>query len=195
MSVEGTQRRIQLITLGDHKVGKTSMLKRYSFNKFNYETYPTIGVDFVSKKVTIDSHPVLIKIWDTAGQDRFHTITYSFYKHCQGVLLVFDVGSKESLNNVHAWIENIEANAEEQAIKYLIGNKIDCEQREVTAEEAKRVAYKYGMKYYEVSAKMGENVDAAITSLAEEVYRKLEGSENGSKVLLANKPDRSTGCC
>lgn len=188
-------KKVQLITLGDHKVGKTSILKRYSFNKFSFETYPTIGVDFVSKKIDIGTQPVIVKIWDTAGQDRFHTITHSFYKQCQGVLLVFDVGSRETFESLNTWIENIQSNVEEDTAKYLLGNKVDTEIRQVTEDEGKKVASKYGMKYFEVSAKSGNNVDVAINSLAEDVYKRLKSDKRKGKTRLSKKEKKGNSRC
>lgn len=172
----GKSRKLQIITLGDHMVGKTSILRRFNDGTFTFSTYTTIGIDFVAKDVKIGQDKIPVKIWDTAGQDRFHTITHSFYKQCQGVLLVFDVGSKKSFESVHKWMNNIQNHSDKGIIKYLIGNKVDTEKREVTAEEAQKVADQYGMSYYETSAKLNKNISEVIMKLVNEVYSKSAGS-------------------
>ena len=151
------QKRIHIITLGDHMVGKTSILKRFNGEEFNYDTYPTIGVDFVFKSIKIGSETISLKLWDTAGQERFNTITNSFYKQCQGALLVFDVGCHKSFEDIRKWISSINANTNYNVIKYLIGNKIDTEKIEVQKEEIQELVEEYEMKYFETSARSEEH--------------------------------------
>jgi small GTP-binding protein len=175
MSVQGPTgkgKKLQIITLGDHMVGKTSILRRFNDGTFSFSTYTTIGIDFVAKDVKIGSDKIPVKIWDTAGQDRFHTITHSFYKQCQGVLLVFDVGSRKSFDSVSKWMNNIQNHSDKGIIKYLIGNKIDTEKREVSGEDAENVAKEYGMNYFETSARLNKNITEVITSLVKEIYTK-----------------------
>jgi len=194
----GKAKKLQIITLGDHMVGKTSLLRRFSDGTFTYSTYTTIGIDFVSKDINIGKDKVPVKIWDTAGQDRFHTITHSFYKQCQGVLLVFDVGSKKSFENIHKWMNNIQNHSDKNIIKYLIGNKIDTDKREVTNEEALAVAKNYDMTYFETSARQNKNVTEAITSLVKDIYVKQGGVvDNGGFGLSVNSKQNNNGlaCC
>ena len=198
MSSLGKKKKLQIITLGDHMVGKTSILKRFNDGTFTFSTYTTIGIDFVSKEVKIGSDKVPVKIWDTAGQDRFHTITHTFYKQCQGVLLVFDVGSKKSFDSVHKWMNNIQNHSDKNIIKYLIGNKMDTEKREVSNEDAMKVAQQYGMSYYETSARLNKNITEAITSLVKDIYVKLGGDPNtGGFGLSASQQQTSNPakCC
>ena len=74
--------KISLIILGDGSVGKTSMIKMYAERKFTASHMATLGLDFVSKNVTLPGfdRDMQVKIWDTAGQERFRTLTLSFYK-------------------------------------------------------------------------------------------------------------------
>eukprot|EP00826_Nyctotherus_ovalis_P055812 TRINITY_DN7454_c0_g1_i4.p1 TRINITY_DN7454_c0_g1~~TRINITY_DN7454_c0_g1_i4.p1 ORF type:complete len:161 (+),score=43.27 TRINITY_DN7454_c0_g1_i4:2-484(+) len=141
--------KLQIITLGDHTVGKTSILKRFNDGTFSFTTYTTIGVDFVSKVMKVGDESVYVKLWDTAGQERFHTITHNFYKQCQGVLLVFDVRVKSSLTGINRWMEHIRNHADPNVVRYLIANKTDVEKREVPKEEGEELAAKYNMKYYD----------------------------------------------
>ena len=188
--------KIQIITLGDHMVGKTSLLRRFNDGTFTLSTYTTIGIDFITKEVKVGSLKVTAKIWDTAGQDRFHTITHSFYKQCQGVLLVFDVSTKKSFDDVHKWMTNIQNHADPNIVKYLIANKIDAEKREVSKEEAQDMATKYQMKYYETSARTGANVTETITDLVKDIYVKKNGKmpEDGFKLDAVSNTGRG-GCC
>ena len=194
----GKRKKLQIITLGDHMVGKTSILKRFSEGSFTFSTCTTIGIDSVSKDIDVGKTKVPIKLWDTAGQDRFHTITHSFYKQCQGVLLVFDVGSRKSFDNLHKWIKNIHNYSSADIIKYLIGNKIDTQDREVSSTEAEKMAGEYNMKYFETSAFSGKNIADAINSLARDIYVALgEPVDRGEVALKVQTVEKSvlSNCC
>lgn len=192
----GKVKKLQIITLGDHMVGKTSLLRRFNDGTFTFSTYTTIGIDFVAKEVKVGQDKVPVKIWDTAGQDRFHTITHSFYKQCQGVLLVFDVGNKKSFDNVHKWMNNIQNHSDTGIIKYLIGNKVDTDKREVTAEEAMKVAEQYGMNYYETSARLNKNVTEAIMNLVKDIYAKgVSGGTGGFGLSTGGQDQVGSKCC
>ena len=193
-------RKIQILTLGDGKVGKTSILKRYNDDTFTSHHLTTIGIDFITKDVTIDNEKVSVKIWDTAGQERFRTITHTFYKQAEGVLLVYDVTDRTSYENLHNWVNSIHEHADEKIIKYLIGNKIDLtEERKVTKEEGQKMANQYNMKYFETSAKSNTNVTESIEGLAKDIFVNIAAKSESTRVSVAqaNKAATNTngGCC
>ena len=193
-------KKIQLLTLGDGKVGKTSILKRYKEDAFTTHHLTTIGIDFITNDVKIGTELVTVKIWDTAGQERFRTITHTFYKQAQGVLLVFDVTDRMSYENLHSWITSIHEHADEKIIKYLVANKIDLtEERKVTKEEGQKMAQKYGMKYFETSAKANINVTECIESLAKDVYENYVFKEQTESIVVGGKGKEAKkaegGCC
>ena len=95
---------IKLLTLGDSLVGKTSIVMRYSDNKFA-DTFATIGIDFKTKFFTIKNQVVKVIIWDTAGQEKFRNIVNQYYKGADGVLLTYDITSRKTFNNVQEWIK------------------------------------------------------------------------------------------
>lgn len=170
-----SQKKIQVIILGDGAVGKTSLLKMYQDKQFTQSHMATIGLDYVSSTYkSPKGEEIAVKIWDTAGQERFRTITYSFYKQANGVIVTFDVTNATSFNNVKNWLESIYQHADPNIVKALVGNKIDLEdQRAVTYEEAKRLADQNKMPYFETSAKLNKNVDELINHMMEQVYSKM----------------------
>jgi small GTP-binding protein len=144
----------------------------------------TIGLDYVSSTYkSPKGEDIAVKIWDTAGQERFRTITYSFYKQANGVIVTFDVTNATSFNNVKNWLESIYQHADPNIVKALVGNKIDLDDRAVSAEEAKRLADQHKMPYFETSAKLNQNVDELINYMMEQVYSKMYSAgasgENG----------------
>ncbi len=157
----------------------------------------TLGIDFITKEVPkSDSETIIAKIWDTAGQEKFRTITKSFYKQANGILLVFDLTDRESFDKLHSWVSNINETAEEDVVKYLVGNKLDlAESRVVNREEALKIAAEYGMRYYETSAKHKINVNEVFGELIDEVCKKTTEKVLHSKVLEDAAASRAAYCC
>ncbi|MHA1650506.1 MAG: GTP-binding protein [Candidatus Helarchaeota archaeon] len=162
--------RFKLVLVGEGAVGKTSIRQKYMGKGFTGEYLKTIGADFASKVVEMKADGEVIKsifqIWDLAGQVEFKEVRASFYGGCQGVLLVFDLTRKETMDKLKDWILEAAKNAG-GTIKgfYLIGNKCDLPNREVTTEEAQEFArflsekLKFQIPYIETSAKTGENIE------------------------------------
>ena len=154
---------IKLLTLGDTMVGKTSIVLRYSDNKFikEYSTLSTIGLDFKIKTINKGGELIKVTIYDTAGQERFQNIIKRYYKGANGILLTYDITSKSSFEKLNFWMEDLKENADNIDDLYicLIGNKIDLEEkREVNIEEAKNFANEKNIPYFEVSAKTGDGI-------------------------------------
>jgi len=127
----------------------------------------TLGLDFVQKSY---KHPsgeeMAVKIWDTAGQERFRTLTLSFYKQAHGVIVTFDVTNVASFKSVKIWLESIYEHAEDNVVKILVGNKVDMvDDRQISEEEAQRMATQNNMHYWEASAKENVNIDALMDDL------------------------------
>lgn len=89
----------RIIIVGDTGVGKSCLLMRLSENTFNEQHNVTIGVEFGTKSLKIENNPVKLQIWDTAGQESFRSITRSFYRRADGVLLVFDATARHTFDN------------------------------------------------------------------------------------------------
>ena len=136
----------------------------------------SIGVDFKLKNIEIDSKKIKLQIWDTAGQERFKTITTSYYKGAHAILVVFDITDRDSFDHVRNWMADIDKFAKEGVLRILVGNKCDlAHSRQVTMEEAKEIANKYGIKYIETSAKDTINIDDLFISTAKYLLSKQIG--------------------
>ena len=196
--VKEGEKKVNIITLGAGAVGKTSILKRFESGKFRLTTNRTIGIDFLIKKVRIDNEEVKLKLWDTAGQEKHFSVANSFYKKCKGALVVFDVNEAESFSTIEKWINIIKENADSSIIVYLIGNKIDLPDREVTTEEAMKLSKMYKIPYYETSAKTGANINDVLLSLAKEICSKHYKSMKGNGIELkvnALEANKKRNCC
>ena len=186
----------KILLLGDSSVGKTCFLMRYTDNTFQEIHMSTIGLDYKLKNVQLeDGKFVKIQIWDTAGQDRFRSITKNYYKGAHGIILLYDITDRKSYDNVKTWVEQIREEVSEKVSIILVGNKIDdVEGRKVKTEEGEKLAKEIGLSFFECSAKTGENIDLIFNELVKktvEAYTKLDGQ--GSK--LNSKKNKKKGCC
>ena len=126
----------KILLLGDTEVGKSSFLMRYSDNVFVENYIATIGLDYKLKNVKLDSGKTIkVQLWDTAGQEKYRTIAKNYFKGSHGILLLYDVTKVNSFENVREWIRDIKEEVSEKAILFLIGNKIDMEDKRKVSKE------------------------------------------------------------
>ena len=157
---------LKILLIGDSSVGKTSILLKYIDDQFPEMHISTIGVEYKIKTLTINEKKVVLRIWDTSGEERYRSITRNFYRNANGIFFIFDITNKESFDNIKNWLIDSE-NIETKVTKILIGNKIDLEnQRKVGKNIIEKYAEKKEMKYYETSAKEGTNIDIIFMELA-----------------------------
>lgn len=90
----------KIIIIGDSGVGKSNLLLRYSEGKFVENYMMTIGINYVFRVIALDGVRIKLQIWDTAGQDKYKTITQNYYRNSQGVLIVFSLDSKDSFQSI-----------------------------------------------------------------------------------------------
>ena len=95
----------KIIIIGDAGVGKSNILVRYTKNEFDSSMKPTVGIEFASKKIKIGDANIKLQIWDTAGQEKFKSVSKQYYKGAVGVMLVYDITKRKTYENVPKWIE------------------------------------------------------------------------------------------
>ena len=198
-------RKVQLLVIGDATVGKTSILRRFAQEKFSPQYIATLGIDFFTKDVMIDKKIIHIKIWDTAGEERYRSLTKGFFKNGEGIIIVFDVTNKNSFESSKFWIDSIENNNNLENKKMpavILGNKIDISDRQVNEVDAQEFAKSKNYKYFEVSAKSGTGVDESIKYLIKKVIEVVDGDKKLHKSIKIenenkdkNKTDKVKDCC
>jgi len=171
----------KIILLGDSATGKSNLLSRWTQDEFSLETRATIGVEFATKSITLDTKVVRAQVWDTAGQERFSSITSAYYRGALGAILLYDTTKYQSFKNVQMWLDELREHADKDISLILVGNKIDLENlREVPTKEGKGYAEKNGMGFVETSALDATNVDKAFATVLEDIYK---------KAIVAGRPD------
>ncbi|CAF3254651.1 unnamed protein product [Rotaria socialis] len=193
----------KLLLIGDSGVGKTCVLLRFCDSAFSTTFISTIGIDFKIRTIDLDGRKIKLQIWDTAGQERFKTITTAYYRGAMerfktittayyrgamGIMLVYDITSEKSFDNIKNWIRNIEEHASAEVERMLIGNKCDMQdKRQVSREKGEHLATEYGIKFMETSAKGNINVDEAFLSLAKDIKAKIDKKagtdQTGNRVI------------
>lgn len=166
--------QFKIVLIGDSGVGKSNLLMRFTRNEFNLESKSTIGVEFATKNVQVDSKTVKAQIWDTAGQERYRAITNAYYRGAGGALLVYDISKRPSFTNLAHWLSELREHAGQGIVVMVVGNKSDLEtKREVDTEEASQFCQKNGLFFIETSALNASNVDAAFEKILSEIYRSV----------------------
>ena len=183
------------ITLGEGKVGKTSLIFRYIDNTFTLDYLSTIGIDSKVKKLKLQNgEEVKVKIFDTAGQERFKSITTNYIKKANGILLVYDITDETSFAKIETWYENLSADSNNILPIVLIGNKSDLtEDRVVSTENGIELAKKLNIEkhFFETSCRNGKNVHEAINDLVQQIYDKFGKKAESSNIEIKNgKPKK-----
>jgi len=170
----------KVLVMGDISVGKTSLLVRIAFGTFSEKPEPTI-IDFRPVFVDRDGKQVKINLWDTGGQERFGTVTSSFYRSADGAILVYDINNKDSLANIRCWTEEVDRYSRSNVCKIVVGAKSDLScPTSITPAEAESVARAAGAKSFQVSSLTGENVQLAFQSLVSDLLQSSSSSSSSS---------------
>jgi Ras-related protein Rab-1A len=183
---------LKILLIGDTSVGKTSILCKYIDDEFSDTYLSTIGIEFKIKSLIINGKKVLLRIWDTSGQERYRSITQNFYRNANGILFIFDITKKETFDNIKIWLTDSENCEDNKVAKMLIGNKIDLEnKRKIDNETIKKFAEKKEMKYFEASAKEGINIDNIFRELAELILFNKSKEENEEETIRNRNRENS----
>ena len=170
--MEESEMIFKIIIVGNSSTGKTKIIDRYLKNIFEDNSIPTLGFQMYKKEFQIEQDKITVQIWDTAGQEKYASLTSSYYKSAKGALVVYDITDKESFNKIEKLVDDLKNGCDKNIYIILLGNKIDLEDRRViTKEEGENLAQKLNLGFGEVSAKTGDGIEEAFQKLINEVYR------------------------
>lgn len=193
--------------LGEGRVGKTSLLKRFFNNKFDSSEVSTNNPShFQKEEINKNGEKILINIWDTAGQDIFDSLNTIYYKDAVAALLVYDVSKfNDTFPKVEKWArEIIEVNTN-NVFFVLCGNKYDLlNSTDVINQNNQYInqfCSKYNCKHFFTSAKSGKNVDEAFQVLINYMKENCKSKTQSNRGLkidknnLIEKNNKKKGCC
>jgi len=200
-----TRKIIQIGTLGDWGVGKSNLSSVFAKNEFSTEHLSTIGINCLIKNIKIkignQEKEIKVKIWDTAGQEKFKSISIQYVKNCLGIILVYSILDSKTLENIDNWINEIkEKKNNDKVFMVLIGNKCDLEdERVVSKKEGEKFANKHNLKLFECSAKKRINVNEAFDYLINgivDIYKDefIENNNNDDEEKKDSN-EKKGNCC
>jgi len=182
----------KVVLIGDSGVGKSNLLSRFTRNEFNLESKSTIGVEFATRSINVDSKTVKAQIWDTAGQERYRAITSAYYRGAVGALLVYDIAKHATYVNVSRWLKELRDHADANIVIMLVGNKSDLKHlRAVPTDEAKAFSTQNGLSFIETSALDASNVESAFQTILTDIYRIVSAKSLESSTSAIEPPKES----
>ena len=195
----------KLILIGDSSVGKSNILLKYLKNEFDPNSRATVGVEFGTKNIVINEKKIKIQIWDTAGEERYRSITSAYYKGAKGAFIVYDITRKSTFVNIDKWISDLKLNGDQNICIIILGNKSDLDdKREVSTEDGIKKSEMFKTAFLETSALNGSNIDKAFDELIEQIIKNNKNyfEENNKKEIDKgvnlndnNKNNDKKKCC
>ena len=185
---------LKITLVGNSSVGKTSIIIRFCDKKFENRYSATISVSYKVKKLKIDNFTEAeLKIWDTVGHEKYHSITKNFLRDSNGILLVFDLTDEKSFKDLDIWMKEIKDVIEENKVeKILVGNKSDLSANKISDDLITNYANKNNMKYLAVSAKEGINIESLFEMISIGCVKRIqeqqkEGDEEKEKEIQSGE--------
>ena len=200
MDIEDNFHKLKVILVGMSGSGKTSLINILMGEKFKSIELTTSSPSFAEKQVTLNDKIYKLEIWDTAGQEKFYSLTKIFIKESKIVIFVYDITSKQSFEEIDFWVKSVKDILGEEAIFGLAGNKKDLFlQEKVSEEEGIKKAEKIGALFKLTSAKTGFGIKEFMMTLLEEYIKTHAkeidiGSNISSKLSVTNNKKKKK-CC
>ncbi|KAI1899769.1 hypothetical protein AGOR_G00065160 [Albula goreensis] len=166
--------RVKMVLLGSSGVGKSSLALRFSKDEFKASA-PTVGCAYLTQVVCLHDATLRFEIWDTAGQEKYHSVTPLYYRGAHAALVVYDITKRESFIRAQLWLKELEKQyipGETEVV--LVGNKMDLpDDREVSLQEGRSLAERGGLLFMETSAKSGEQMNELLLTIGSNPEHKI----------------------
>uniref|UniRef100_A0A7S2SUM8 Uncharacterized protein n=1 Tax=Rhizochromulina marina TaxID=1034831 RepID=A0A7S2SUM8_9STRA len=198
MSLQRDQRarEVKVVLLGDTGVGKSSLVLRFITNEFKQYQESTIGASFMSKLIMVDGSPIKFQIWDTAGQEKYHSLAPMYYKGAAAAIVVYDITKESTFQTLKDWVAELRSQGPENIVIAVAGNKSDLEsEREVDTATAQSYAHSIGASFLETSAKTKANVDEIFSNISKQLPEQERAGQYHNKLNLKAGKGSSGGCC
>ncbi|GAM21006.1 hypothetical protein SAMD00019534_041810 [Acytostelium subglobosum LB1] len=188
---------VKCVMIGPSFAGKTSLVVRLVKDTFHNEQAATVGAMFLNKFFNFDKYVIKFELWDTAGQEKFHSLAPMYFRGAKIAVVVFDISNIESFNKAKSWTREFKSHSTEQAIMVLVGNKCDLD-RAIPVDVAEQYAREEDMIYFEASAKDNTNVNNIFQILAEKIpppSNEPTGKDDHVVSVARSKEKEKKKCC
>jgi len=194
---------VKVVLLGQHDVGKTCLVERYLHGKFKGNVTATVGAAFGAKKVVVGGSSLTLGIWDTAGAERYESMSRIYYRAAKAAVVCYDLTNRASFEKVKFWVEELLHN-EDGCDLYIVGTKVDRLEEDglepdIKEEVVNKYAESIGAQTFKTSAKTGKGVDELFYKIAEDFTRRSQAPPSVyNPVNLENQPSetpKNEGCC
>ena len=164
----------KIIVIGNSGVGKSCLTLKATKDIFQENFVSTMGFQFYSFHVKINQKIFKLQIWDTCGQEIYRSLITNFYRTAALAIIVYSVTDKKSFEETEIWLKQVKLNADPNCKIFLIANKVDLPDKEVTSEDGMNLKKEHGFEcYMETSAKTGVNVKELFVNCALALYKEL----------------------
>jgi len=176
---------VKILLIGSSGVGKSSISNKFVKQEFITDTISTIGVDLKIKTIKYKDKLFKCQLWDTAGHERFKSITSSYYRGSDCAIVVFDLTNKDSFKDLSFWLQEIK-NHNETILYYLVGNKCDLiEKRKNKSSDIEKFIIENNIdNYIEVSAKNNTNIEILFKNIVVKFYELNKTRNKKEKAIL-----------
>lgn len=195
---------VKVVLLGQHEAGKTCLVERYLHGKFKYNVTTTVGAAFGAKKVEINNAAITLGIWDTAGSERYESMSRIYYRSARAAIVCYDITNGKSWEKVRFWIDELLSN-EENCDIYIVGTKLDMieeegKKRAIPTQKVEEFARSVGAEVIDTSSKTGHNVNDLFYKIARDYLKKKKApSKQFNPVEITPGPNdyrrEGGGCC
>ena len=181
----------KIIVIGDSSVGKSCLTTQAVRNNFVEFYQATVGFEFLTFNLRINSNVVKLQIWDTCGQEVYKSLISNFYRNCSLALIVYAINNRDSFEHAENWLNDLKNQSNPNVRVFLVGNKSDLEQnRVISKEEGENFREQKKLdRFMETSAKTGDNARNVMLEAAKILYKDyLKAKQN-----LGNTDDDQKG--
>eukprot|EP01090_Pellita_catalonica_P007738 TRINITY_DN18334_c0_g1_i1.p1 TRINITY_DN18334_c0_g1~~TRINITY_DN18334_c0_g1_i1.p1 ORF type:complete len:220 (-),score=45.44 TRINITY_DN18334_c0_g1_i1:33-692(-) len=184
-----------VVVLGRHTSGKTSLVERFLKDRYREEIPATVGAAFGAKKITVDEKAYVLGIWDTAGTERFESMTRNYYRSAKAAIVVHDLADGDSWKRATFWVEELK-NAEPGCAIYLVGTKADLIfskglQQAPSSKVVKAYADEQNAKTFITSAKHGDGVNELFQTITANIVAQAQALQNSKTNPLRGSSARA----
>ena len=179
----------KIIVIGDSGVGKSCLTTQAVRNNFEEFYTATVGFEFLTFNIRINNNVLKLQIWDTCGQEVYKSLISNFYRNSSLALILYAINNRDSFQHAETWLNDLKNQANPNVRVFLVGNKSDLEnERVVSKEEGEKFKDEKKLdRFFETSAKTGENARSALLEAAKLLYKDYLKA----KQSLANGEDQN----